>query len=59
MAEELGPEVGLRVLSTDSEEARSLGIQSAILVCVDGEKIPIKKALNRADLERTIRRYLD
>lgn len=57
VAEKLGPEVNLRVLSTDSDEARSLGIKSALVVYVNGHKISIKKVLDRGLFEDIIRSY--
>ncbi|MFO7802515.1 MAG: hypothetical protein R6V55_09500 [Desulfovermiculus sp.] len=57
VAEKLGPEVNLRVLSTDSDEARSLGIKSALAVYVNGHKIPIKKVLDRGLFEDIIWSY--
>ncbi len=58
VAEALGPEISLRVLSTDSEEARSLGIKSALLVFVNGQKIPIKKVLDKTAFEEIISSYM-
>lgn len=58
LADALGPEVRLRVLSTDSEEARFQGIKSAIAVFVNGEKISIKEALDRNTFEQIIRSFL-
>lgn len=58
VAEKLGPEVSLRVLSTDSEEARFQGIKSAIAVFVNGDKIAIKEVLNRNTFEQIIRSSL-
>lgn len=57
VAEKLGPEVNLRVLSTDSDEARSLGIKSALVVYVNGEKISIKKVLDQGLFEDIILSY--
>jgi hypothetical protein len=57
-AEKLGPKVSLRILSTDSEEARSQGIKSAILVFVDNQKIPIKHVLDRKAFEQIVVSHL-
>jgi hypothetical protein len=59
VAEKLGSRVQLRVLSTDSEEARSQGIKSAIAVFVDGRKVSIKEVLNRTGFEAMLRRRLE
>nr|WP_027370535.1 hypothetical protein [Desulfovermiculus halophilus] len=59
VAEKLGPEVQLRIVSTDSEEARSQGIKSAIALFVDGRKVPIKEVLNRTGFEGMVRRRLE
>lgn len=58
VAKKLGPEVSLRVLSTDSEEARYQGIKSAIAVFVNGQKIAIKEALDKNTFEQIIRSSL-
>jgi hypothetical protein len=57
-AEKFGPKVSLRVLSTDSEEARSQGIKSAIVVFVDNQKIPIKHVLDRSSFEQIVASHL-
>ena len=53
-----GPEIQLRVLSTDSEEARSLGIKSALGVFVNGQKVPIRNVLDKAAFEEIISSYM-
>lgn len=58
VARKLGSEVQLRVLSTDSDEARSQGIKSAIAVFVNGQKIPIKNVLKQTAFEKIISSYL-
>ncbi|MDZ7759821.1 MAG: hypothetical protein U5L00_06145 [Desulfovermiculus sp.] len=58
VARELGPEVRFRVLSIDSDEARSLGIKSAISVYVNGQKIRIKNVLEHNVFEQIICSHL-
>ncbi len=58
VARKLGSEVQLRVLSTDSDEARSQGIKSAIAVFVNGQKIPINNVLKQTAFEQIVSSYL-
>jgi len=58
VAQKLDPEVQLRVLSTDSDEARSQGIKGAIAVFVNGQKIPIKYVLKQTSFEQIIRSHI-
>ena len=57
-AEKLGPEVSLRVLSTESEEARSQGIKSAIVVFVGNRKIPMKHVLDHKAFQQVVAAHL-
>lgn len=58
IASKLGPEVELRVQATESEEARSLGIKSALAVFVNQEKVPVRTVLDPTLFQETLQSYM-
>ena len=58
IAKKLGPEIDLRVQATESEEARSLGIKSALAVFVNQDKVPVKTVMDPNLFQETVQGYL-